>query len=152
MQTNVYNVARYFIEKANDAKAIVPLTPMKLNKLCYIAQGFSLASRDKPLFPEEIQAWKYGPIIPELYQAYKAFGKNHIDQPLEKFETLSDDDDKAVVDYVWNKMKNWTAMELSGWTHRLGSAWSKLFQEDMLNVEIPVSFIKQEFKQLESVA
>ena len=36
----------------------------KVNKLCYYAQGWSLAKLGYPLFDDEIEAWQYGPVIP----------------------------------------------------------------------------------------
>ncbi len=46
------------------------LSPMKLQKLCYYAQGYSLAE-GKELFPEDFQAWQHGPVIYDLYTKYK---------------------------------------------------------------------------------
>ncbi|MCC7437458.1 MAG: DUF4065 domain-containing protein [Armatimonadetes bacterium] len=43
------------------------LTPMKLLKLVYIAHGWHLGIMGKPLISDEVQAWKYGPVIPKLY-------------------------------------------------------------------------------------
>jgi uncharacterized phage-associated protein len=45
-------------------------SPMKLQKLCYYAQGYALAE-DWELFPEDFQAWQLGPVIPALYHQYK---------------------------------------------------------------------------------
>jgi uncharacterized phage-associated protein len=47
-------------------------SPMKLQKLCYYAQGYALAD-DKELFCEEFQAWQHGPVVYELYSQYKHF-------------------------------------------------------------------------------
>jgi uncharacterized phage-associated protein len=47
-------------------------SPMKLQKLCYYAQGFALAE-NKTLFPEDFQAWQHGPVIPDLYDKYKHY-------------------------------------------------------------------------------
>jgi uncharacterized phage-associated protein len=46
------------------------ITPIKLQKLCYYAQGYALAE-DSELFPEDFQAWVQGPTIPNLYDKYK---------------------------------------------------------------------------------
>ena len=43
------------------------LTPLQLAKLVYIAHGWWLAHSGQPLSPDEVQAWKYGPLIPALY-------------------------------------------------------------------------------------
>lgn len=40
---------------------------MKLEKLLYYVQGWSLAWTGKPLFPEVAQAYKYGPVYGEVY-------------------------------------------------------------------------------------
>lgn len=47
-------------------------SPMKLQKLCYYAQGYALAEGEE-LFPEEFQAWQHGPVVYELYSQYKHF-------------------------------------------------------------------------------
>ena len=47
-------------------------SPMKLQKLCYYAQGFALAEGD-PLFSEDFQAWQHGPVVPGLYWKYQQF-------------------------------------------------------------------------------
>jgi len=45
-------------------------SPMKLQKLCYYAQGYALAE-GQPLFGDDFQAWQHGPVVPDLYQEYK---------------------------------------------------------------------------------
>ena len=58
------------------------LSPMKLQKLCYYAQGYSLAE-GKELFPEDFQAWQHGPVVPELYQQYQHFHWRQITDEIE---------------------------------------------------------------------
>ena len=48
-----------------------PITPMKLQKMLYLAHGIHLAAYDRPLLKEPIEAWSYGPIIPDVYQNFK---------------------------------------------------------------------------------
>ena len=68
-------VAEYFLFlAAEDFTATAPITPMKLQKLAYYAQGYSLALHDRPLFHEPIHAWPYGPVVQPLYDAYKRYG------------------------------------------------------------------------------
>lgn len=43
------------------------MAAMRLNKLVYYAQAWSFARHGAPLFMDEIQAWAYGPVIPELH-------------------------------------------------------------------------------------
>lgn len=44
---------------------------MKLHKLLYFMQRECLVQTDEPLFPEELHAWKYGPVMPEIRQLYR---------------------------------------------------------------------------------
>jgi uncharacterized phage-associated protein len=48
-----------------------PTTAMKLQKLVYYSQAWSIVWDDDELFPEEIQAWKNGPVVRELWEAHK---------------------------------------------------------------------------------
>ena len=51
------------------------LDQMQLNKLCHLVNGFTLRERKDPAFYSIVEAWKYGPVIPEVYEAYKHYGR-----------------------------------------------------------------------------
>src|SRR5882724_82988 len=76
METSL-SIANYFIKKARESGA--EMTPMKLIKLVYISYGWYLAFANKPLINEKVQAWKYGPVVPSVYQEFKKFYKGQID-------------------------------------------------------------------------
>ena len=63
---SVFHVAREIVELANDG-----LTPLKLQKLAYYCQAWSLVWRERPIFNEEFQAWANGPVNPELFSKHK---------------------------------------------------------------------------------
>src|SRR5258706_11347865 len=62
---NVFDVAAYILKKNG------PMTAMKLQKLVYYSQAWSLVWDDNPLFPEEIEAWPKGPVVPALYDWHR---------------------------------------------------------------------------------
>jgi uncharacterized phage-associated protein len=66
----VFDIADYFLAKTDPDLGDL-MTPMKLQKLVYYAQGFHLAIYNKPLFTEQIEAWDHGPVCPALYRKYK---------------------------------------------------------------------------------
>jgi len=68
----VLDVAAYILAKRG------PMTAMKLQKLVYYSQAWSLVWDDRPLFAERIEAWANGPVAPTLY-AHHA-GKFEIDR------------------------------------------------------------------------
>lgn len=63
--TSVFDVADYILEKRGK------MTAMKLQKLVYYSQAWSLVWNDEPLFEERIEAWANGPVVPELYASHQ---------------------------------------------------------------------------------
>lgn len=59
------DVAAYIMFKAG------PMTAMKLQKLVFYSQAWSLVWDEEALFAEDIQAWANGPIVPELYAKHR---------------------------------------------------------------------------------
>lgn len=64
--TNVYDVAAYILSCFE-----VGCTTMKLHKLLYYCQAWSLVWDEKPLFNEPIEAWANGPVVRTLYNMHK---------------------------------------------------------------------------------
>jgi uncharacterized phage-associated protein len=62
---NVHDVAAYILSKRS------PMTAMKLQKLVYYSQAWSLVWDDAPLFNERIEAWANGPVVRELYEQHR---------------------------------------------------------------------------------
>ena len=61
------------------------LTPLQINKLVYIAHGWILGVFGRPLIDNrnnQIQAWKYGPVVVGVYHMLKSYG----DQPINVFD------------------------------------------------------------------
>ena len=62
---NIFDVAKYILDKQGS------MSTMKLQKLCYYAQAWSLVWDDAPLFDEEFEAWANGPVCRELFNKTK---------------------------------------------------------------------------------
>lgn len=123
------------------------LTPMQLMKLVYIAHGWSLAILDRDLFSDKIEAWKYGPVIPTLYQATKRFGREPI-----PFHLIEDDepspleqDVQEFLEDVFSKYGHLSGISLSNLTHRPGSPWDQRFRDGVMNIEIPDDLIREHY-------
>jgi uncharacterized phage-associated protein len=74
------DVAQYFLSK-QDGDCGECITNLKLQKLLYYAQGFYLAMHGEPLFSEKIKAWEHGPVVPQVWHAYKDHGANSLPLP-----------------------------------------------------------------------
>lgn len=71
-------IANHFIALAEIEGRTI--TPMTIQKLVYLAHGWSLGLFDEPLIDDTVEAWEYGPVIPSLYNAFKKYGNNPITQ------------------------------------------------------------------------
>lgn len=62
---SAHDVAAYVLAKRG------PMSAMKLQKLLYYAQAWHLVWDEHPLFPERIEAWANGPVIPAIYAGHR---------------------------------------------------------------------------------
>ncbi len=130
------SVANEFIKLCD--KHSLELTNIKLVKLMYIAQGLSLSILDRPLFKDDnIEAWKYGPVIPSIYHEFKHYKSNPITSKSvvlgRNLEILSEpkltnEEDKKIVKLTWNLYKDMSPLDLVDLTHRAGTPWSLTYQ------------------------
>jgi uncharacterized phage-associated protein len=65
IMATVHDVASYILKRYG------PTTAMKLQKLAYYCQAWSLVWDEKPIFAARIEAWVNGPVIPALYKIHK---------------------------------------------------------------------------------
>jgi putative zinc finger/helix-turn-helix YgiT family protein len=70
-------VANYILSKVDEASGDF-MTPLKLQKMVCLAQGWALGLLNRPLFEQEIEAWPHGPVVYDLYEFYKDFKFNPI--------------------------------------------------------------------------
>jgi len=62
---------RIFFLAKNDLSQGDRITPLKLQKLLYYAQGYAPAALGRPLFDELIKAWEPGPVCISIYRRFK---------------------------------------------------------------------------------
>jgi uncharacterized phage-associated protein len=106
---NVHDVAAYILEKRG------PMSAMKLEKLVYYSQAWSLVWDQRPMFNEEIQAWIGGPVVPELFAEHK--GAFELTK-LRKGDVANLDSDAIeTIDVVLRDYGGRTGLELSELTH-----------------------------------
>lgn len=100
------------------------MTNLKLQKLLYYEQGFHLATFGKPLFPEPVEAWIYGPAVPPVYEKYRPFGQNALPSPENGKEFPLKDAELQLFNEVYETYKDYSAIGLMKMTHE-ESPWKK---------------------------
>jgi uncharacterized phage-associated protein len=109
------DVAKYFVYLSHQDDTFT-ITPLKLQKLLYYAQGFNVLWDKKLLISEEFHAWKYGPVIPDIYDQYKIYGQKVI--PVrEGSNRVGTKDERETIEAVWRDYKIYGAFELVRMTH-----------------------------------
>lgn len=102
---NVFDVAKYILEKQGS------MTTMKLQKLVYYSQAWSLVWDEKPLFAEEIQAWASGPVVRDLYNHHRGaylipdIQKGNVDNLTKEQRETTD----AILEAYGDKPAQWLA-------------------------------------------
>lgn len=108
---SVLDVAAYVLTKLGHC------THMKLQKLVYYAQAWSLVWDEAPLFHEKIEAWANGPVVPDLWRRLKGrFDVTSDDLPEGNPGRLSEEQREtveAVLEHYGDKSPQW----LSDLTH-----------------------------------
>ncbi|MGP1412228.1 MAG: Panacea domain-containing protein [Peptoanaerobacter stomatis] len=126
------DVARFIIKESNDKGRVI--SNLKLQKLLYFIQAsFLVNNPDEPCFSDNIEAWDFGPVVPNVYREYKMFGANHINHTSE-YVKIDDDNfwnseleyyddniidkcDKKIIRDVLDAFSNYTASQLVEITH-----------------------------------
>lgn len=126
-------IANFMLDTARQDR--VRVTHLKLQKLVYMAYGMSTLFVEEPLFGEEIQAWRYGPVVPDLWHEFKAYrwrpikGRSLEYDPdhdrVTKPEVDSLDTEICnILDLAWEKYGYATAAKLVSLTHATGTPWA----------------------------
>jgi uncharacterized phage-associated protein len=114
---SVFDVANYVLKQTGN------LSTIKLQKIIYYCQAWSLVWDDDPLFPEKIEAWANGPVVRELFDAHKGkfkVGQDDIHGCPEKLTP----NQKETIDIVLKSYGNKPAQWLVDLTH-LEEPWKK---------------------------
>lgn len=134
MSYNVLEVCRYVINYSNEHD--YGISNLKLQKVLYFIQAYFLTNKKThtPCFDEKIEAWDFGPVVPEAYHEYKQYGSGDI-PTVESYILFDEDDiwnskrvafndnvikdeDKILIDKVVDKFSEYSATDLVSLTHR----------------------------------
>lgn len=99
------------------------LETVKLQKLIYFIQGWSLAMWNRPAFGNRIEAWKFGPVIPDVYRYHARQPFVREDSDLGGDLNNLSESDKGLVEFVLANYGSIGAFVLADYTHQKGSPW-----------------------------
>lgn len=124
------------------------LTPMQVLKLVYIAHGWMLGLHGRPLISEEVEAWQYGPVIPELYNAMRQFKSQPVRGTIRNGNGNLDDQEQSIVDQVYKIYGQKSGPALSRLTHQNDSPWQLVYRHGSYGDVIPNDLIEDHYAKL----
>lgn len=119
---NAINIAEYIVKKCDNLGEEV--TNLKLQKILFFIQKEKIKEKGSGLFYNAIEAWQYGPVVPDVYYEYSGFGAMPI-----KYYSLFDTnfqiepEDEKLIDTVIGSKINVDPWNLVTETHVLNGAW-----------------------------
>ena len=117
------------------------LTPLKLQKLLYLAQGWSFVWDDIAAFEDDFCAWQYGPVNERVYEYFKKYGRSEIPES-EGILELEDVDVEDTLDAIWREYGGISAYDLVELTHKQ-EPWRHAYSE---GIRITNNSIKEYFQ------
>ena len=134
MAVSAKAVANRLLARAREGGKTID--PLQMEKLVFLAEGYTLATNSgDSLFLDPIEAWKHGPVVPELYFALRQYGADPITGDLFEYDYDAREEVRAigafsevegeVVDAVWDAYGSWTGPQLIKLTHEPDGPWDK---------------------------
>ena len=140
-------VANVFIELARQNG--INLTNMQLQKLVYIAFGFYVAVFNSRMFDDEIQAWNFGPVIPNLYRALRKYGAGEVSSFIDTDNSIKENSpEMKIIESVWDSYRDFDAIQLSEMTHQEGTPWFAVWKKAKRETKIPLDLIRSHYQRL----
>ena len=150
MSYDARQIANWFVARARRSGKTMSI--MSLLKLTYIAHGWYLEVRNKPLFANKIEAWRYGPVIPDVYNAFRPQGVNVSGEVSAPKIAEIGTNDQEFLEEIWNIYGGLEPFRLSDLTHVSGGPWDIATKTGGYYAPIPNDLIQQHYQLKRSQA
>ena len=124
----------------------------KLQKLVYIAHGWTLAICKAPLTKGSVEAWDGGPVYRVIWNHLRDRGYDPEDGMLHTpfgghYKADLSTTEREIIDHVWDRYGSYSGQDLSRMTHQPGTPWSNAYfekgrNEPLSEKEIQGHFVK----------
>lgn len=134
---SVIDVENFFLSRDAARPEGPDVTPMKLQKLLFLAQGNYLGATERRLFDETVYAYDFGPVVHPVFKRYHELGDAVI-VTVRRAPALPAirPDLTRFLDDIWTRWKSWSAGDLSDLTHRQ-KPWKQHYRFGVKHTEIP---------------
>lgn len=120
-----------------------PITNLQLQKILYYIQGRYIGEHREPLFDNDMEAWSYGPVIPDVYYEYKSFISEPITGISPQIQDLFEPNEFNLIQTVVRETYEMNVWELVKKTHK-ESPWINNYKSG-LKEEISIDDLTEFF-------
>ena len=145
MSNDARSVANYIVQRSVERDK--PLTPLQINKIVYFCHGWMLGIHSVPLYWQFVEAWRLGPVVPDVYHSLKHYGGELIWEPVHappeepQFSPI----ELAVLDRIYSHYAQFDGVQLSTMTHAHGTPWDITWKKFGQNHVISNKLIENHF-------
>lgn len=128
-------VANYILDYADDHG--IEMTNLKLQKIVYFCHAWYMVTRGKPLIRHNFEAWEFGPVLPYLYQIFKAFEHQKITDRAYKLDVMTgqrllakidlDEVEEETLRNIVSFYSRLSASQLVDQSHIYGGPWHRVW-------------------------
>lgn len=141
----VFDVANYIIQLANNFPykdiQFQPdgITHLKLQKILYYTQVVFLIKKREKAFEEQILAWRYGPVIQEIYTKYTSQWRNFLEVDNGWEDSSLTPEDKKLIERTREIFGRYSANQLVEMTHS-DDPWKNAVQSNEISPDSLIQF------------
>ena len=134
------DLSKYIVSKC--VRENCPVSNLQLQKILYYIQKEFLL-HDRIAFSDEIEAWQFGPVVPNVYYKFCGFGAMPITNDFEDISIKVTD--RPTIDGIVEDKRLLDPWDLVADTHKPDGAWAQTYRNGMGNHDIiPRKLIKTE--------
>lgn len=115
----------YFLIELSQERGI---TNLKLQKMLYCIQREAIRNLNRKAFNDRIEAWQYGPIIPNIYYEFASYGSSPIMNLDINRNEIEDFEIRNIIQEVFNQNIDISVWDMVDETHTHGNAWDSAFK------------------------
>lgn len=136
-------IAQYIIRRCNELGRSI--SNLKLQKILYFVQAEFLVDTGRTCFSDVIEAWDFGPVVPEVYRAYRVYGSANIPAGVANGVIHIRRQDMERIDGIVDECAQYSASQLVELTHHQ-SPWIDAYRAGK-NREITPERIRAYFQE-----
>ena len=141
LNIDAVELSKYIVSKCTEDG--YPISNLQLQKILYYIQKH-FVKQNKIAFLDDIEAWQFGPVVPNSYYYFCGFGAMPITNRYSPTIDWDEDSKQAVDKIIADKrvLDPWVMVEE---THKPDGAWATIYKDGEGNHStIPIDLIRQE--------